>query len=125
MNDSIERGDTQSRNSLSKTGVSAVFQLAGGVLLAVLGALPLLLSTIVGGALTLVGLAGVSSRDNEDKKIGIVLTLAGVATVLSRHGVLRILKVAGGLVLNAGAFALIGLGLFNAIRFIVGVKKRS
>jgi hypothetical protein len=125
MNDSMERGDTQSRNSLSKTGVSAVFQLAGGVLLAVLGALPVLLSTIAGGALTLVGLAGVSSRDNEDKKIGTVLTLAGAATVLSRHGVLPILKAAGGLVLNAGAFALVGLGLFNIIRFIVGVRKRS
>lgn len=125
MNDSTERGETQSKNTLSKTGVNAVFQIAGGVVLAVLGALPVLLSTIVGGALTIIGLAGVSSRDTEDKKIGIVLTLAGAATVLSRHGVLKILKAAGGLVLHAGAFALIGLGLFNAIKFIIGIKKRS
>jgi hypothetical protein len=46
----------------------------------------------------------VSSRDNEDKKIGLVLTLDGAATVLSRHGVLKILKAADGLVLQAGAF---------------------
>jgi hypothetical protein len=125
MNNSMERGDMPSRSSLSKTGVSAVLQLAGGVILTVLGALPMLLSTVVGGALTIIGLAGVSSRDNEDKKIGVVLTLAGAATILSRHGVLHILKAAGGLVLQAGAFALIGLGLFNAIKFIIGVKKRS
>jgi hypothetical protein len=125
MHDSMENGDIPSRNSLSKTGVSAVLQLAGGVVLTVLGALPMLLSTILGGVLTITGFAGISSRDNEEKKMGLVLTLAGAATILSRHGVFKILKAAGGMVLRTGAFVLIGLGLFNAIKFIIGIKKRS
>ena len=125
MNDLAEKGEMRSKNSLSKTCVNAVFQLAGGVVLAVLGALPVLLSTIIGGALTIIGLSRVSSRDNEDKKIGLVLTLAGAATILSRHGVFKILKVAGGIVLHAGAFVLIGLGLINAVKLIIGIKKRS
>jgi hypothetical protein len=125
MGNLIEKDDTPSKNSLSKTGVSAVLQLAGGVVLLVLGALPALLSTVVGGALTIIGLTEFSSRDNEDKKIGAVLTLAGAATILSRHGVLPALKAAGGMALRTGAFVLIGLGLFNAIKFIIGIKKRS
>ncbi|MDR2803303.1 MAG: hypothetical protein LBB22_03315 [Treponema sp.] len=116
----IEKND-----ALSKTGVSAVFQIVGGVALSILGMLPAVLATVAGGALTILGLAGVSSRDKEDKKIGLVLTLAGAAAVLSRYGVIAPLKAAGAIALHAGSFALIGLGLFNAIRFVLGLKKRS
>jgi hypothetical protein len=125
MNDLIEKGGAPSAKTLSKIGVGAVFQLAGGIALSILGVLPALLSTIAGGALTILGLAGVSSPDKEDKKIGIVLTIAGAASILSRHGVLPILKAAGAMTLHAGAFVLIGLGIFNLIRFIIGLKKRS
>ncbi|MDR1149084.1 MAG: hypothetical protein LBK66_10680 [Spirochaetaceae bacterium] len=126
MNNIIERDDNpNSSKNLSKTGVSAVFQLAGGIALSILGVLPIVLSTVAGGALTILGLAAVSSRDKEDKKIGMVLTVAGAAAILSRHGVIPFLKAGGAMVLHAGAFVLIGLGLFNIIKFVIGLKKRS
>jgi hypothetical protein len=126
MNNIIERDDNpNSSKKLSKTGVNAVFQLAGGIALSVLGVLPALLSTVAGGALTILGLAGISSRDKEDKKIGLVLTVAGASAILARHGVIPFLKAGGAMVLHAGAFVLIGLGVFNIIRFVIGLKKRS
>jgi hypothetical protein len=126
MNSIIEKDDNpNSAKDLSKTGVRAVFQLAGGIALSILGVLPILLSTVAGGGLTILGLAGVSSRDKEDKKIGLVLTLAGAAAILSRHGVIPLLKAGGAMALHAGAFAFIGLGLFNLVKFVIGLKKRS
>jgi hypothetical protein len=125
MGDIIEKGNTPSTKTLSKTGVNAVFQLVGGIALTILGALPTLLSTVAGGAIVILGLAGISSKDKEDKKIGMVLTVAGAAALLARHGVIPFIKAAGAMVLHAGAFVLIGVGLFNLIRFIIGLKKRS
>jgi hypothetical protein len=123
MGDIAEK-NTSSR-SLSKIGVNAVLQLAGGVVLAVLGALPSLISAAAGVILTAVGLTEIASRDKADKKIGWVLTASGVATVLSKYGFIHTLKAAGALALTVGTAALIGLGIFNAVRFVMGLKKRS
>jgi hypothetical protein len=123
MGDIAEK-NTSSR-SLSKIGVSAVLQLAGGAVLAVLGVLPPLVSAAAGAVLAVVGLTEIASRDRTDKKIGWVLTASGVAAVLSKYGFIRSLKAAGGLALTAGAAALIGLGIFNAVRFVIGLKKHS
>jgi hypothetical protein len=123
MGDIVEKNT--SSKFLSKIGVSAVLQLAGGVVLAVLSALPAPVSAVAGVILTAVGLTGVASRDREDKKIGLVLTASGAAAILSRFGFLPILKAAGATALAVGAAAFIGLGIFNAIRFVIGLKKRS
>jgi hypothetical protein len=122
-------GDTAEKNTssrfLSRVRVNAVLQLVGGAVLAVLSALPPPVSAAVGVVLTAVGLMEIASRDTADKKIGLVLTASGVAAVLSKYGVVSPLKAAGGLALAVGAAALIGLGIFNAARFIIGLKKRS
>jgi hypothetical protein len=123
MRDIVEKNT--SSKFLSKIGVSAVLQLAGGVVLAVLGALPALVSAGAGVILTAVGLAGIASRDKDDKKIGWVLAASGAAAILSRFGFIPALKAAGATALSVGAVALIGLGIFNAVRFVIGLKKRS
>ncbi|MDR1257582.1 MAG: hypothetical protein LBJ86_07540 [Spirochaetaceae bacterium] len=122
-------GDTAEKNTsprfLSRVRVNAVLQLVSGAVLAVLSALPPPVSAAVGVVLTAIGLMEIASRDTADKKIGLVLTASGVAAVLSKYGVFGPLKAVSGLALAAGAAALIGLGIFNAARFIIGLKKLS
>lgn len=121
----LEKKNGVSSKELSKIGVSAILQFAGGAVLAVLGVLPPLISAAAGVVLTVLGLSGIASRDKEDKKIGGVLAVSGAAAILARYGVISMLKAAGRMVLFTGAAALIGLGLFNIVRFVLGLKKRS
>ncbi|MDR0383018.1 MAG: hypothetical protein LBH50_03430 [Spirochaetaceae bacterium] len=121
----LEKKNGVSSKELSKIGVSAILQFAGGAVLAVLGVLPPLISAAAGVVLTALGLSGIASRDKEDKKIGGILAVSGAAAILARYGVISMLKAAGRMVLFTGAAALIGLGLFNIVRFVLGLKKRS
>jgi hypothetical protein len=122
---SIEKDNTPTKKDLSKTGVSGVLQLTGGIVLSIISVLPTLLSTAAGGALAILGLAGIASKDKEDKKTGLILTAAGAAAILARHGVIPLLKAAGATALHVGAFVFIGLGIFNIVKFALGLKKRS
>jgi hypothetical protein len=124
MNDIMKREDTSVRD-LSRIGVNAVLQLAGGVVLAVLNVLPLPVFIAAGAVITVLGVTGVTSRDKADQKIGLVLTISGAAAILACVGAIPVLKAAGRTALFAGAAALIGLGIVNAFRFISGLKKRS
>jgi hypothetical protein len=119
----MEKGP--SRSALSKLGVGAVFRLAGGAALAVMGALPPFIAAIAGGAVAVLGLVGLSSRDKDDKKIGTALVLGGAATVLSRFGVIPLVKSISWTALRFGSVALIGLGVWSLVRFVIGLKKRS
>jgi hypothetical protein len=124
MNDIMERGGTPARE-LSKRGVNAVLQLAGGVVLAVLNALPAPIFIAVGAVLAVLGITGLGSRDRADQKIGLVLTISGAAAILTHVGIIPLLKAACRTALFAGAVVLIGLGIVNAFRFITGLRKRS
>jgi hypothetical protein len=112
------------REKLVKQGVTAVGSLAGGVALGIvrgLSAIPLV-GLIVGGAVTVLGVGALLSRDPADKKAGAVITAAGGLAVLSG---LHILPGLTGSLLGLGAFGLIGLGIFKGIQFLRGLKSRS
>jgi hypothetical protein len=125
MNDLVNDSKQMSRKSLSKLGVGAVFQVIGGAALLILGALPVLPAAVVGGVLTVLGLVEVFSKDPQDKRVGALLTVAGVAGLLSKFGVIPLLRATSGAALRIGGFVLLGFGVWSAVRFIMGLKKRS
>ena len=126
MGDIMKRDEIPSASSLSKMGVSAIGYTAAGIFLAVLGIFTnhWLPGVIAGGIVTLIGFGSFSSKDLTDKKAGIVLTAAGILTVLSA---LPIGPISGfsRVLLGVGVFGLLALGVINAVKFFRGLKKRS
>jgi hypothetical protein len=113
--------------TLEKLGLTAVADLAGGLLLLILsvlgGRIPVV--GIILGVLTGVfGLAALLSKDRADRKAGAVLAAGGILTVLSRVGAAFFRPVAGTL-LSIGAFGLLAMGLWNGVKFIRGLKSRG
>jgi hypothetical protein len=109
-------------NEVAKRGVVAVGGIAGGIILFVLGSLPVIAGIIAGAVIGIVGIAALSSKDPGDKLPGLIADAAGALAVVSRFPVL------GGMarfLLGAGAAALLALGIWNAIKFFKGMKSRS
>ena len=127
MNEIEKRNDNiPSASSLSKLGVKAVAYSAAGIFLFILNAVtgatwP---GLIIGGIVCLFGIGSFMSKDLADKKAGIVITLAGGLTVLSK---IKIPFISGfsGVLLGIGAVGLLALGIVNAVKFFRGLKKRS
>jgi len=126
MNDIEKRNNIPSTSSLSKLGVSAVGYCAAGIFILILNSV--VRSTwpgiIVGGIVCLFGIGTLKSKDPADKKAGLIITAAGALTVLSRINIPFITPVSSFL-LGIGAFGLLALGIWNGIKFILGLKKRS
>jgi len=114
--------DTQ---TLAKRGVAAVAGIAGGAVLLALGALPSVFGIAAGGVAAVVGLACLASRDPDDKKGGAVVTAAGAAALLSRAAPLAPVRAIAGTALSIGAFALLGLGIYNGLKFLRGLRDRA
>jgi hypothetical protein len=126
MND-IERSGYTPTGVLAKQGVSAVGFIAGGVLtllMQILGArfrvVGVILGVLVGGA----GVSGLLSRDQEDKKPGMVLAAAGVLELVSIFGI-SFTRPLAGFILGAGALGLIAAGIIKGIKFLKGLKSRQ
>jgi hypothetical protein len=115
-----------STSKLSKLGITAIGYTAAGVFLFLLQFVTKIpgIGLIAGGIVCFFGIASLSSKDNADKRAGSIITAAGVLTLLSR---LRIPLIGGisGTLLAIGSIGLFALGIWNGIKFLVGLKKRS
>ncbi|MCL2179939.1 MAG: hypothetical protein FWB83_02330 [Treponema sp.] len=121
-----KKDDVPTTTSLSKLGVSAVGYSAAGIFLIVLNAVASLSvpGLIVGGIVLLLGLGSLASKDPADKKAGVIITSAGTLTILSKIGIPFITPVSGAL-LGIGAIGLLGMGIWNGIKFLIGLRKRN
>ncbi|MDR2102304.1 MAG: hypothetical protein LBP43_07010 [Treponema sp.] len=123
MNDIVPERPA-SANVLTKQGVAAVGGIAGGILLFVMGALPLPLGIAAGALVALVGVGALFSRDPEDRKPGVVITVAGFLAILARVPIVPLRSFAG-LLLGIGAIGLLAMGIWKGIQFLKGLKSRS
>jgi hypothetical protein len=121
MND-LEPAYPGSTKKLAKQGVSAVGGIAGGIVLFVLGALPPVAGIIAGAVVTAVGIGALLSRDPEDRKPGLLVTIGGALAIFSKVGIVRPLA---GTLLGIGALGLLALGIWNGIKFLKGLKSRG
>ena len=127
MNNVEKRDEAVPTNTLAKRGVAAIAQIAGGVLFLVMHAfggrlrpLGIGLGLVVGG----IGIAALLSKDPEDRKPGIIMTIAGALELMYQ---LKVPLVAGlsGWLFTVASLGLLALGIFNAIRFRKGLKSRE
>jgi hypothetical protein len=112
---------------LTKQGVTAVFSLSAGAFLfimTILGTRFPVAGLVLGCVTAVVGIAALLSKDPEDKKPGLFLTLAGVLELIQRAGIPLVRPLAGTL-LSIGAVGCIVLGIWNGIKFLKGLKSRS
>ncbi|MDR1948501.1 MAG: hypothetical protein LBQ38_03845 [Spirochaetaceae bacterium] len=121
MNDIVPEGPVPT-NVLAKRGVAAIGSLIGGAGLLILGALPPIAGIVAGAVVGIIGIGALFSGDAEDRKPGIVVTLAGALSILSKIGIVRPFAAT---LLGIGAFGLLALGIWNGIRFLKGLKSRS
>ncbi len=115
--------DIVPRDRLTGQGVRGVVAVAGGIgilALAGIGGVP---GIIVGGALTVIGLA--FSGPRSDRGAGLVTAAVGAAVLVSSIPILHGLF--GGLfhwLMRAAGLILLGVGGFSLYRFISGLRKR-
>ncbi len=110
--------DIVPRSSLTRTGVKGVSALAGGVGLLILNALHPLAAIIVGGVLTVGGLA-FTTGTKKDKTAGIVTMGAGILTGLA--GLIPGLH----FLLFLPGIGLLGAGIYSLVKFLRGMKTRT
>jgi hypothetical protein len=127
MDDPDRRSSLTPVRNLEKTGVAAIADIAGGLflfILAILGGRFLIIGIILGVISSLVGLAAICSKDPVDRKAGAILAAGGVLKIFSRAGAAFIRPLAGTL-LSIGAFGLFAMGIWNGIKFLLGLKNRG
>jgi hypothetical protein len=107
---------------LTKRAVTAIGSIAGGIGLFALGALGTIPGVIAGTIAVAVGLASMASSDKTDKNTGTFLTGAGALTIASK---IPIIGGLAGFVSGVSALSLIGIGVWNGIKFFKGLKARS
>jgi hypothetical protein len=116
--------DIVPRSQLNKRGVQGVAAIAGGIGVLILSAFGghLIGGLLVGGAITIVGLALSGSKN--DRTVGLVTAALGAATIISSIPFLR--GIGGffhGLMVASG-IVLLGIGGLSLFRFISGLRKR-
>jgi len=115
------------RHVLVKQGLSAITYLSGGVFLLIMvifgrGFLGILLSVIA----LVVGIFVLLSRDQIDRKPGLILTVAGVLGMIIRFRIpIPLIQPFAGTVLSLGAVGLFAAGIWKGIRFLLGLKSRQ
>ena len=72
----------------------------------------------------LVGVGALFSKDPEDKKPGMIITLAGILAVLARAPI-PVLRNFAGILLSIGAIGLLAMGIWKGLKFLKGLKSRS
>ena len=114
------------RNVLARQGISAVTYLVGGVFLLIMAVgskLPLL-GIILSLVALVVGIAALLSKEQENKKPGLIITVAGLLGMALRFRIPLIQPIAGTL-LGLGALGLIAAGIWKGIKFLLGLKSRQ
>ncbi|QQO07542.1 hypothetical protein [Breznakiella homolactica] len=122
MNDLIPQKDYVPREVLARQGVTAVTGLIGGGALLIVKALPSVVGIVAGAVVGVVGIGALLSKDPGDRKAGLVITAAGALGILSKIPIFS--GIAGGL-LTVGVVGLLGIGIWNGIKFIRGLKART
>jgi hypothetical protein len=128
MNDIEPRKEPVPTNVLAKQGVAAVAQIAGGLLILLMhgfSARLLPLGIVFGLVMGGLGLGAVLSKDPEDKKPGVILTVAGILKLLSHLAVPVIIRPIAGYFLSVFSLGLLAMGVWNGIRFLLGLKSRK
>ncbi len=115
--------DIVPRSVLTKRGVQGVIALAGGVGIFILAALPSVIGIIIGGVITVCGIA--LSGSKHERGLGILTTVLGAGTVIASLPILRGLgRLVHGLEIGAGII-LVGVGAYSLFKFFRGLKSRS
>ena len=119
--------DIVPRSELSRQGVRGVVATAGGIGALVLGGLFGWWGIILGGVITVVGIA--LSRSPKERTIGLVTAALGAVVLVS--SILPQIPVLGGIfgvvrwLIRAAGIVLIGVGGFSLFKFISGLRKRT
>ena len=116
-----------SSKTLTKRGVTAIFSLAAGVFLLIMNAVGAripVVGPILGGLIAFAGVLALLSKDPDNRKPGLVLAAAGALTLLARARNPLIMSIAGTL-LGIVAVGFIAFGLWNGIKFMRGLMRRS
>ena len=119
MNDLEPYGST---TSLSKKGVTAIGGIIGGVGLLVLGGLGTVVGLIAGAVVGVAGLSELKSGNPTYKRMGAFIAAAGALTMVSKIPLLELLAKP---LLFVSAIGLLGIGVWNGIKFLQGLKARS
>lgn len=113
--------------TLARQGVAAVAGIGGGLALLVLNAvtgIPLI-GLIAGGVVAVVGFGSMASRAPEDKRVGFIAAAAGSLTVVSHLRFLGPIASLAGSLVGLGVIGLLGMGIWNAFKFVKGLKSRA
>jgi hypothetical protein len=124
MNEVHRRDEIPSRAALSKMGITAIGNMAAGVFIFVLQFFARIrgLGLVLGAVVCIFGIASLMSKDPDDRKAGIIITAAGGLVFLSR---IPIIAPVASTLLSIGAVGLFAMGIWNGIKFLIGLKKRS
>ena len=118
----------KSDNQLSRYAANAIFGIGGGIALFVINMLLRRIIWPVGLAIgivvTILGILGILSTTKADRKGGFIALAAGIVLLFAFRGIGPVRAIAG-TILSAGGFASLGLGIWNGIRFLLGVKERT
>jgi hypothetical protein len=120
---SDDSGFPSTRN-LARQGLSAAGFLAAGIGLLVMGSLPPVLGIVIGAVACFFGVGSVFSHDSADRLGGTVLFAGGALTLLAKFKIPLLAGLAR-IALSVGGFACLGLGIWNAVRFFRGLRKRQ
>jgi hypothetical protein len=121
--DSDDSGIPSTQN-LARQGLSAVGFLAAGIGFFVMGGLPAIPGIIIGAAACFFGVGSVFSHDRADRVGGTVLFAGGALALLAKFRIPLLAPLAK-VALSVGAFACLGLGILNAVRFFRGLQRRK
>ncbi|MCL2833970.1 MAG: hypothetical protein FWD78_12430 [Treponema sp.] len=127
MNDIVPEKEPVPTKVVAKHGVTAVAQIAGGLLFLIMhifsARLPPLgiVFGLLGGG---IGLSGILSKDPADKKPGVILFIAGILKLVFHVGPAIVRPFAGSL-LTVASLILLALGIFNGIKFLTGLNSRK
>ena len=112
-------GDIVPRQELTKQGIQGVGGVGGGILLLVLSG-GSIFAAILGGILTIAGLA--IGRSREDRIPGAVVAGAGILGILS---VIPFLSGVAGTLLTISGIGLLAMGGWKLVKFLMNLRKRT
>jgi len=107
---------------LARQGVTAIAGVAGGIGLVILGGLPSIFGIVAGAVVGLIGVGALSSKDPADKRAGVVAVAAGGLAILSKVGIFA--GLANGF-LGIATVGLLAMGVWNGVKFMMGLKSRA
>ncbi|MHC6204084.1 hypothetical protein ACYULU_12930 [Breznakiellaceae bacterium SP9] len=107
---------------LSKQGFKAIVSTAGGAALLFVSVLPSIAVLAIGFITAGLGISGIASKDREDKKPGILVTIAGTLLIFSR--VVSPIRRAAIVALLVVGLGLLCTGLLNGLKFLSGLYKK-